>query len=78
MMREHQTLELCSYRLKQADEALSEAMLLQDAGHNRGAINRAYYAMFYATQVLTILNKVKVSEHSGLISLETRNANSSE
>jgi len=51
MIHDQQTLELCRYRLKQADEALSEALLLQDAGHYRGAINRAYYAMFYAIQV---------------------------
>lgn len=68
MIHEPQTLELCQYRLKQADEALSEALLLQKTGHYRGAINRAYYAMFYAIQVLVIQNKVKVSKHSGVIS----------
>ena len=68
MIHEPQTLELCQYRLKQADEAVSEALLLQKAGHYRGAINRAYYAMFYAIQVLVIQNKVKVSKHSGVIS----------
>lgn len=68
MIHERQTLELCLYRLKQADEALSEARLLQDAGHYRGAISRAYYAMFYAIQVLVVQNKVKVSKHSGVIS----------
>jgi uncharacterized protein (UPF0332 family) len=67
-MVEQQTLELCWYRLKQADEALADALLLQGAGHCRGAINRAYYAMFYAIQVLVIQNKVKVSNHSGVIS----------
>jgi len=68
MTYEQQTLELCSYRLRQADVAISEAMLLQDAGHYHGAINRAYYAMFYALQVLIVQNKVKVSKHSGVIS----------
>jgi uncharacterized protein (UPF0332 family) len=67
-MVEQQTLELCRYRLKQANEALEEALLLQNAGRCRGAINRAYYAMFYAIQVLVIQNKVRVSKHSGLIS----------
>jgi uncharacterized protein (UPF0332 family) len=48
MIHEKKNFELCRYRFKQADEAHSEAKLLQDAGHYRGAINRAYYAMFYA------------------------------
>ncbi len=60
--------ELCLYRLSQADEAVSEALLLQEAGHHRGAVNRAYYAMFYAIQALVVQNKVRVSKHSGVIS----------
>lgn len=59
--------ELCLYRLKQADEALEESRVLKDTGHYRGAINRAYYGMFYAIQMLIVLNKVKVSKHSGAI-----------
>lgn len=73
MIKEQPALELCRYRFNQADEALSEARLLQDAGHYRGAINRAYYAMFYAIQVLVIQNKVKISKHSGVISYFDRN-----
>jgi len=68
MTVERQTLELCRYRLKQADEALADALLLKNAGRCRGAINRAYYAMFYAIQVFVIQNNVKVSKHSGVIS----------
>jgi uncharacterized protein (UPF0332 family) len=65
---EQNVLELCRYRFQQADDALSEAMLLLDATHYRGALNRAYYAMFYALQVMVVQNKVKVSKHSGVIS----------
>lgn len=68
MSSDQKTHHLCRYRLEQAKEALSEADLLQNAGHFRGAINRAYYAMFYAIQVLVVQNKVKVSKHSGVIS----------
>jgi uncharacterized protein (UPF0332 family) len=63
-----QVRELCNYRLQQADEAVSEAQLLKSSGYLRGAINRAYYAMFYSIQVLIIQNKVKISKHSGVIS----------
>jgi len=65
---DQKTHHLCRYRLEQAEDALSEADLLLNAGHFRGAINRAYYAMFYAIQVLVVKNKVKVSKHSGVIS----------
>jgi uncharacterized protein (UPF0332 family) len=60
--------ELCRYRLHQAEDTITEAMLLQNSGHYRGAVNRAYYAMFYAIQVLIVQNKVKVSKHSATIS----------
>jgi len=63
-----ETEELCLYRLRQADDAIDEAMLLRDARHYRGAVNRAYYAMFYATQVLIVQNKARVFKHSGAIS----------
>ena len=68
MSSDQKTHHLCRYRLEQAEEAMSEADLLLNAGHFRGAINRAYYAMFYAIQVLVVKNKVKVSKHSGVIS----------
>lgn len=64
--------ELCFYRLQQADEALTEMELLEEAGHCRGAINRAYYAMFYAIQALIVRNKAKISKHTGAISFFDR------
>ena len=51
--------KLCLYRLQQADDALAEMELLKNASHYRGAINRAYYAMFYAIQALLIQKKEK-------------------
>lgn len=68
MIKDQNILELCRYRLHQSEEALSEARVLLDSGYCRGALNRAYYAMFYALQVLVTQNKVKVSKHSGVIS----------
>ncbi len=67
-MKNHDSCELCRYRLRQAEDTIAEATLLQNAGHYRGAVNRAYYAMFYAIQVLVFQNNVKVSKHSGIIS----------
>ena len=40
--------ELIKYRLQRADETLEEARLLFKEGRYAGAINRLYYACFYA------------------------------
>jgi len=40
--------QLVAYRLGQARETLEAGRALLDAKHYRDAINRAYYAMFYA------------------------------
>lgn len=45
--------ELVKLRMKQAEETLHEARILIAEHADRGAVNRAYYAMFYA--VLAIL-----------------------
>lgn len=55
------------YRLSQGHEALKEADVLYQAGLFRGAINRAYYAMFYATLALSVLKEREISKNSGLI-----------
>lgn len=68
-MNENQNiLELCLYRIQQADEAISASALLMNAGHYRGAINRAYYAMFYAAQALIVQDRAKIRKHSGVLS----------
>ena len=61
--------ELIQYRLAQSEETLKEAQLLLKAGHLRGAINRAYYAMFYAVQALLLGKDLQTSKHTGALSL---------
>lgn len=51
-MKPEQLRDLLHYRLDQAHESLHEATLLFDATAYRGAINRGYYAMFYALLAL--------------------------
>ena len=61
---------LIKYRLEQAHTALDDAKYLLEGNRSpQSIINRAYYAMFYAT--LALLQKIsKVpSKHSGAISL---------
>ncbi len=51
-MKPEQLEDLVRYRIEQAQETLREAELLLGAAALRGAINRAYYAMFYALLAL--------------------------
>ena len=60
---------LVNYRLKEAHEAIEEAVLLLESGKSRGALSRAYYAMFYATLALLAIKELGASKHSGVIRL---------
>jgi len=71
-MKPEQLRDLVRYRLEQASETLAEAVLLRDAGAFRGAVNRAYYAMFYALLGLLATRQVGASKHSGAIALFDR------
>ena len=66
---------LFTYRLREADETLDESTrMIQEGFSSRSAVNRAYYAMFYAVLALLIRFDVehKTSKHSGIISIFDR------
>lgn len=67
-MTQEQVRQLVQYRLRQASETLLEAEVLLREGLLHGVINRAYYAMFYATLALTVQHSETISKHSGVIS----------
>lgn len=63
---------LIKYRLDQAEETISDAEKMLEAGVSpRSVINRAYYSMFYAVLALLLKGgiEVKTSKHAGVISL---------
>ena len=61
--------KLVEYRLGQARETLEAGRALMRAKHNRDAINRAYYAMFYAALGLLAVRQLGTSKHSGVLGL---------
>ena len=63
---------LLRYRLDQARETLREAGILLASDAYRGAINRAYYAMFYALLALLATKQLGTSRHSAAIALFDR------
>ena len=63
---------LYQYRIKQAEETLSDAEnMLKNHLSPRSIINRAYYSMFYAILALYINDglNLKTSKHAGVISI---------
>jgi uncharacterized protein (UPF0332 family) len=67
-----QTRAVANYRFARAQETLSEARLLVDAGLHRGAANRIYYSAFYAVSGLLLLMGHASAKHSGVRSLFDR------
>ena len=71
-MKPEQLEELLRYRMEQAHETLREAEILLNESALRGAINRAYYAMFYALLALLATKRLGTSKHSGALALFDR------
>jgi uncharacterized protein (UPF0332 family) len=61
--------ELARHRIARANDALSDANLLMEQRHFTGALNRLYYAAFYAARALLATKTLDSSRHSGVISL---------
>jgi len=64
--------DLINFRLEQAKETLREAEVLLEAEAWRGAINRAYYAMFYGALAALATGQFGSSKHTGVIALFDR------
>lgn len=68
---------LFEYRMKEAEETLLDAEKMIESGLTpRSVMNRAYYAMFYATLALFLHSNVnpKTSKHAGVIAAPSKGA----
>ena len=63
---------MARHRLRLAHETLQEADVLLAASRWRGAVNRLYYAAFYAARALLALRDLDSARHSGVIALFQR------
>jgi len=63
---------LVRYRVDRAREALEEAALLLQAGHTAAAVNRQYYACFYAVSALLLTEGRSAPRHTGVRALFNR------
>ena len=62
------TAAVIKVRMENARITVRDAQLLRDAGSLRSAVNRAYYAMFYAASALALSRGLSLSKHSAVIS----------
>ena len=61
--------KLIRYRIERAHEILSDAKILINNNRILSAINRLYYAAFYAVQALLLTKNLSSVKHSGIRSL---------
>lgn len=59
--------DLVKYRLENAEEKLSSAKLLLEAGYYKDSIGRSYYAIFTAVRAVLAKDKIDFSKHAGVI-----------
>ncbi|MCD6012988.1 MAG: DNA-binding protein [Flavipsychrobacter sp.] len=68
-MNDHERIKLAGYRLNNAKRTLKEAELLINNMMWNAAVNRIYYACFYAVIGLLISKKIQAKKHSGVIQM---------
>ncbi len=57
---------LVSYRFQRAQETIAEVPFLTEQGYYNTAINRLYYACYYAAVALLIKHDINPSTHAGV------------
>ncbi|MBN2385145.1 HEPN domain-containing protein [bacterium] len=66
MSGEAQNLDLINYWLEKAHESLDSARNEEDAQRFAFAVNRLYYACFYAVSALLLTDQLSFRKHSGV------------
>jgi len=65
-MKDSERADLIHYRLKRASETLQEIEIHLENGLWNTAINRLFYACYYAATAILLDNDIKASTHSGV------------
>ncbi len=68
-MRDADTVALINHNLQKADDSIIQASALFNIQQHFGAVNRAYYAIFYAALAILLTKDLGSSKHSGVLSL---------
>ena len=65
-LTEEMMAALVSYRLERAKDTVQEALDMLEKDHYNAAINRLYYACYYAVSALLLRNNIQAHTHSGM------------
>lgn len=66
---EQSRIELVRYRMERANETMEEFRILAENSYYNAAVNRLYYACFYATQALLLKHHIAATTHAGVKSM---------
>ncbi|MDR0865226.1 MAG: HEPN domain-containing protein [Candidatus Symbiothrix sp.] len=66
VLNEESLTALISYRIKRSKETLQEADVLINGKFYNAAINRLYYACYYAVIALLLKNEIAAQTHQGV------------
>lgn len=71
-MLDERRADLCNYRMKNSEDSLTVAEDCLEKGLYRDAINRSYYAAFYAIKALLALEEVDFKKHMDVVAYFNR------
>ncbi len=63
-MTNEERREYVKYRIESARKTFEAAKVLSENGFWNSAVNRLYYAVFYAVNALLVLNEIQTKSHS--------------
>ena len=66
-LKSEERQDIVSYRLERARQTLKEAIDIGALGYWNLAVNRLYYAAYYASAALLIHNGIAASSHKGIV-----------
>ena len=65
-LTEQERFDLMIYRLQRAHETMKEALVMSRESFYNAAVNRLYYACYYAAIALLIKNEIQPQTHNGV------------
>ena len=65
-LTEQQRADIVRYRIEKSESTLEEVKSHRANGFYNTAVNRLYYACFYAANALLIANGIEVKSHEGV------------
>ena len=72
-MPDNRRWDLCAYRMAAAQETKQEAKESHNGNHYKDAINRSYYAAFYAVKAVLALEEKDFKRHKDVIAYFNQN-----